>query len=698
MAEQIRVGLIGAGYIADWHAAALKATPEAQLVAVCDRSRPAAEALAHKHGLEVFDSVAALIDSGCCDAVHILTPPGVHAAIAQECLAGGLHVLIEKPVAETAADVAAIRDCAAEHGKIAHVGHNFLGLPSYERMRTALRAGAYGRISAADITWALPLPPIRSGPYGLWMLRQPGNLVLELGPHLLAPVVDLFGKPEIHAVESFKQAALPGSGTVPQSIRVLGRAGHVDLSITISLVETTDDRSILLRGSSARVRLDLAQDTLIADHDNASEIVLNPARRQMALAFGHLREGLRNFATQVASLNRKTPYGLSFQNMNRTLYQTLQRGTEPDPRFSITSALTVMESLEEITAKLPDQGRFAPAKVKSMDGTPDVMVIGGTGFIGRVLTRKLAADGHRVRVLSRGQHSPFADIADQVETRAVSLKDTPALTEAMAGIDTVYNLAKYEGASWQDCLDNEVAPLMGVADAVLAAGVRKLVYTGTIASYDMSDPNRVITEDTDFGDMETRNLYARSKAECEARLLARHAADGLDVVIARPGIVVGEGGPLQHWGIGRWHGAGAVRIWGNGRNILPFVLVDDVIDGLILMAQQDTAGQSFNLIGDPMLSARDYFAAIRTHLGADIRVSQGNLTTLWISDAVKYQLKKSVLGRKDAIRASRPDWKSRAHLSPFDNSHAKQVLGWSPEPDKAQFIKRAITEANLFGF
>ena len=62
-----------------------------------------------------------------------------------------------------------------------------------------------------------------------------------------------------------------------------------------------------------------------------------------------------------------------------------------------------------------------------------------------------------------------------------------------------------------------------------------------------------------------------------------HHARGLPLVIARPGIVVGPGGPLQHWGIGRWHGPGAVRLWGNGRNVLPFVLVDDVADALVLI-------------------------------------------------------------------------------------------------------------------
>ena len=687
--SQTRIGLIGAGYIASWHAEALKATPGVTLSAICDRNRGAAEALAAGYRAQVFTSVEEMIAARACDAVHILTPPDLHKAMAVQCLEGGLDVLVEKPVALSAKDTREIAEAAKRSGRRFHAGHNFLGLPSYDRLKRAVEEGTLGRISEARIAWCLPLAPLRSGPYGLWLMREPRNLLLELGPHPFSFAVDLFGPLDVLSVVTGQPVTLPGGETRDQSWRILARAGHVDVTITLSMVETMDDRSVTLRGSSGMARLDYAADTLVMGGDNTADLILNPLRKDLAKAGAHLREGLRNAVTQAASLNRKSPYGQSFRGMNRVVY-----GGDAT-RYGAAAAVAVMQGIDDALAKVS----FPPAPAL-VTGTPrpDVMVIGGTGYIGRNLTRALVAKGHDVRVLSRGAHGPFPDIADHVETVPVSLTDAEGIAAAMAGIDTVYNLAKSMDTTWEEALKNDVGTATRIGAAALSAGVRRLIYTGTIASYDMSDPRAVITEATGFGEIENRNLYARSKAECERQLMAMHRDRGLPLVIARPGIVVGGDGPLQHWGIGRWHGAGAVKLWGNGRNILPFVLAGDLSDGLIAMMERDDAlGQSFNLTGEPMLTGRDYFDAIHARLGARLRVSSGNLTAMWMADAVKYALKRHALGRKSAVRASLADWRSRGHFARFDNSLPKRVLDWRPEPDPAAFLDKALDAQALFG-
>ncbi|WP_137702261.1 NAD-dependent epimerase/dehydratase family protein [Marimonas lutisalis] len=690
-----RVGIIGAGYIASWHADALRATKGAALTAVCDASASAAEGFAAAYGLQAFTDLGDMLAADVVDAVHILTPPNLHHALALQCIAAGLHVVVEKPVAMSAAETREMAEAAQARGVTFAAGHNFLGIPAYQRLKTALARGRLGRVSTAEITWAFPLGPLRAGPYGIWLMRESRNLLLELGPHLYAFMTDLFGPAEILHLETAKEIALPGGGTRPQSWRVTALAGDVDVLITLSLVETHDDRSVVLRGSSGMARLDYANDTLTIAAPNTSDLVLNPLRAELGQGWAHLREGVRNAAVQLTSLNQKSPYGQSFRGLCAAVYGAIAENRPVDARFSGESVVQVMEGIDATLAHLrPDP----PLKKPKGTPKPDVMVIGGTGFIGRALTRALVARGHDVRVLSRGRTGPFDDIANHVETVGASLYDEDALREAMTGIKHVYNLAKSMDKTWEAALENDVGVSLRIARAARDAGVERLVYTGTIASYDMSDPGQTITEDTDFGDLEERNIYARSKAECERRLMEMNG-DGIEIVVARPGIVVGEGGPLQHWGIGRWHGAGAVKIWGHGRNILPFVLIGDCADGLVRMIEvEEAAGQSFNLVGEPMLSARGYFDAIHDALGARIRVSPGPLWAFFAADAVKFFLKTRVLRRKGLSRPSLKDWKSRAHFSPFENARPKTVLGWQPETDRARFIDAAITRANLMGF
>ena len=50
----------------------------------------------------------------------------------------------------------------------------------------------------------------------------------------------------------------------------------------------------------------------------------------------------------------------------------------------------------------------------------------------------------------------------------------------------------------------------------------------------------------------------------------------------------------------------------------------------------------------------------------------------------------------EAVRPSLADWKSRGHLSPFNNEKPKRLLGWQPEADREAFLRRAIDEAHLF--
>ena len=119
---RLRVALVGAGYVATHHLAALKQLDFVDVVGICDPQLPAAQALADRFGVK---RVAARLDELADlqpQAVYVLTPPAFHAAIAMQAMDMGCHVLVEKPMADTVADCEAM--IAAARARKVQLGVN----------------------------------------------------------------------------------------------------------------------------------------------------------------------------------------------------------------------------------------------------------------------------------------------------------------------------------------------------------------------------------------------------------------------------------------------------------------------------------------------------------------------------------------------------------------------------------------------
>lgn len=704
--QPIKVALLGAGYIAKWHADALRRTKGVEITAVCDLSGEAALQLASGYGVKnAHTSLDELLASGEADCIHVLTPPQTHAEATRQILEAGCAAFVEKPFALSADDCRSLGELAKSKGVALGVNHNFLMLPSYDHLKRDIEAGVIGPIDSIEINWQFPLPPLRSGPFGLWMLRRPDNILFELGPHLFAFVADIFGGLDDIDISLRHPVTIAGGVRHYQTWRISGEADGAAVTINLSLIEGHDNRSVRLRGLGGLATYDFAQDTYLLERAGFQDIIIGPMAAQLSIAGQALRSGAVNAARQLSSLNELSPYGLSITKAVGNFYGAMQAGKPVDHRLSaeLASCTTALieKSLNKARPELDAPVAPEPSATAKPANGKAALVIGGTGFIGRALVTALADEGYAVRVFSRGSGGGLEREDGRVSVATGSLKSEETLVGAMNGVDTVFHLAKATENSWQGYLENDVNVTRRIGDACLKAGVSRLVYTGTIDSYDASQADRPISEATSFDhDLERRNLYARSKAACEGVLKTLEREQGLPLTIVRPGIVIGKGGPLQHWGIAMWRGATTCKLWGDGRNIMPFVLVDDVADGLVLAATatDDVAlGKSYNLIGDPMLSGRDYFAEVGKANNVAMRARPTPIWTYFVVDLAKYWAKRLLAKRKGLTKPSFRDWKSRAQLSPFKNETAKADLGWRPEADRQRFIQRGVADANLFG-
>ncbi|MDQ2804731.1 MAG: oxidoreductase, partial [Pseudomonadota bacterium] len=164
---------------------------------------------------------------------------------------------------------------------------------------------------------------------------------------------------------------------------------------------------------------------------------------------------------------------------------------------------------------------------------------------------------------------------------------------------------------------------------------------------------------------------------------------GLPVVILRPGLVVGDGGPAMHGGLGFFNNDQHCIGWNAGRNPLPFVLVEDVAAAILsAIRAEGLEGRAYNLVGDILPSAREYVAAIAAATERPLRFHPQDPTRLWAAELGKWTIKR--LGGRRAPIPARRDIVSRGLRAAFDCGDAKRDLGWQPVADPAIFHARAI--------
>ena len=129
--ERVRVGVWGAGAWGEKHARIYEALPGVELVGVHDRDPARSAAVAARHGGLACERPEALLAR--CDAVSIAVPTVHHRAAAEQALAAGCHVLVEKPMAATVEDADAMLEAARRAGRVLQVGQ-------VERFNPALSA------------------------------------------------------------------------------------------------------------------------------------------------------------------------------------------------------------------------------------------------------------------------------------------------------------------------------------------------------------------------------------------------------------------------------------------------------------------------------------------------------------------------------------------------------------------------------
>jgi dihydroflavonol-4-reductase len=311
------------------------------------------------------------------------------------------------------------------------------------------------------------------------------------------------------------------------------------------------------------------------------------------------------------------------------------------------------------------------------------LITGANGFMGAHLASALCRRGDAVRCLVREGSDATSLKELPVERAAGDVTKPETLTDALKGIEVVFHLAGIRrAANREDFIHINAEGTRHVAEAMVKAGTRRLVFVSSITASGPSSVQRPRVEDDPFCPEEP---YGESKALGEQIALRYQGA--LEVSIIRPTRVLGPLCP-ENLTFFRLVSNGVLLKVGGGPRPLSMVDVDDVVDQLILQAQRpEASGQAFFASSDETTTLEDLQAMAarvlnkqpRTlYLPANALLALGGAADL-VTNTSGVRLP---VNRKLARQLTAPAWTCSIEK-------AKRLLGYQPKRSIADSIERS---------
>jgi nucleoside-diphosphate-sugar epimerase len=310
-------------------------------------------------------------------------------------------------------------------------------------------------------------------------------------------------------------------------------------------------------------------------------------------------------------------------------------------------------------------------------------ITGAGGFIGAHAVRGFAARGAVVTPLLRaGGGTP----------RSVTLEEAITDPGHFAGLDVVVHAAAVRhrhGVDAETYRASNVELVERCMRACAAAGVRRFVFVSSVGVYGFPG-NLPVTEDAPYA---PRTLYSATKVEAELRARRWAAELRLELVIARPTIVYGQGdrnGMLEK--MASMIRAGSYRVVGSGRNVLHHAHVDDVVEGLWLAATRpEAAGDGFILAGPETTTLTDLSRLVarvtgrslsRVHVPLPLARAAGALLDVAAYRGIAFAAKEPPINGEKLDVMTLP--------LRFDVQRARRRLGFTPRVGYEEGVMQAL--------
>jgi predicted dehydrogenase len=196
--SQVKVGLIGTGFVADLHAAAFAMLPDAEVVAVASPTPGKARAFAERRGIpHAFEDYRDLLAVRDIELVTLALPNDRHAEATLAAAQAGKHVVCEKPLCRTLEEADRMIEACRRAGVLLLYAEELCFAPKYVRAKRLADEGALGRV------FLVKQSEEHFGPHEPWFWdveRSGGGVLLDMGCHSVEYARWVFGKPPVKSV------------------------------------------------------------------------------------------------------------------------------------------------------------------------------------------------------------------------------------------------------------------------------------------------------------------------------------------------------------------------------------------------------------------------------------------------------------------------------------------------------------------
>jgi len=205
----VKVGIIGAGFMGETHAAAYKEIQDAEIVAIVDKVEEKGEKLTKKFGGKYYSNIDEMLEKEDVDCIDICLPTFLHLEMLKKGAEAKKHILCEKPLTLSLEDADKMIEIVEKNKVKAMVGHVLRFWPEYVSARELALSGRLGEPLYAFCERLTVPPQWYEDKWGL-NEKNSGGVPLDLSIHDLDYLIWLFEKPSIVKAEGLENKDLGG--------------------------------------------------------------------------------------------------------------------------------------------------------------------------------------------------------------------------------------------------------------------------------------------------------------------------------------------------------------------------------------------------------------------------------------------------------------------------------------------------------